>query len=76
MKLIKCSLLGSLALVAPSVSKKLPEVTDILPGFANILIDEISLSGVSSGGAMAIQMHVAFSQSITKVGVFAAAPYW
>lgn len=38
--------------------------------------DQISVSGVSSGGAMAIQVHVAYSASIMGVGVFAAPPYW
>lgn len=34
-----------------------------------------SLSGLSSGGFMAVQVHIAHSQSFKGVGVFAAGPY-
>lgn len=35
----------------------------------------ITVSGVSSGGFMAVQTHVAFSSEITSVGVVAGGPY-
>jgi poly(3-hydroxybutyrate) depolymerase len=41
----------------------------------NIDPDQISVSGLSSGGYMAVQMHVAYSGLIMGVGVLAAGPY-
>ncbi|XP_006814225.1 poly(3-hydroxybutyrate) depolymerase-like [Saccoglossus kowalevskii] len=37
--------------------------------------DQVSASGVSSGGYMAIQMHVAYSASVMGSGVLAGGPY-
>jgi len=42
----------------------------------NIDLNSITVSGVSSGGAMAIQYHVSYSKSIAGAGVIAAPPYW
>ena len=36
----------------------------------------ITVSGVSSGGYMAVQMHVAHSATVTGAGVIAGAPYY
>jgi hypothetical protein len=41
----------------------------------NVDKEQISVSGLSSGGYMAVQMHVAFSSSIVGAGVLAAGPY-
>jgi hypothetical protein len=41
----------------------------------NVDPDQISVSGLSSGGNMAVQMHVAFSSRIMGAGVLAAGPY-
>jgi poly(3-hydroxybutyrate) depolymerase len=38
--------------------------------------DGVTASGVSSGGYMAVQLHVAHSASISGVGVIAAGPYY
>jgi hypothetical protein len=35
----------------------------------------ISVSGISSGGFMAVQMHVAFSSEVSEAGVVAGGPY-
>ena len=35
-----------------------------------------TVSGLSSGGFMAVQHHVAFSKSVSAVGVLAGGPYW
>lgn len=35
----------------------------------------VTVSGASSGAAMATQMHIAFSEAISGVGVFAGPPY-
>jgi len=42
----------------------------------NIDMESITVSGVSSGAAMAIQFHVAFSSALRGVGVIAGPPYW
>jgi poly(3-hydroxybutyrate) depolymerase len=39
-------------------------------------IDEVSISGVSSGAFMAVQMGVAYSKTITGVGSIAGGIYW
>lgn len=36
----------------------------------------VTVSGVSSGGYMAVQMHIAFSASIKGAAIFAAGPYY
>ena len=36
---------------------------------------DISVSGVSSGGYMAVQMQVAHAQQVSGAGIFAAGPY-
>ena len=36
----------------------------------------VTVSGLSSGGYMAVQMHVAFSKTFSGVGVFAGGPYF
>ncbi len=45
-----------------------------LPSF-NIDENSISVSGVSSGGYLAQQFHVAYSQSVMGAGIIAAGPY-
>ena len=36
----------------------------------------VTVSGVSSGGAMATQLHLAFSKDISGVGILAGPPYY
>eukprot|EP00048_Salpingoeca_helianthica_P021853 m.14784 g.14784 ORF g.14784 m.14784 type:complete len:331 (+) comp6507_c0_seq1:72-1064(+) len=57
-----------LALLVCGSAQKLPQL--------NINKKQISVSGVSSGGAMATQVHVAHSSVIMGVGIFAGPPYW
>ncbi|MEM5277579.1 PHB depolymerase family esterase [Cupriavidus taiwanensis] len=60
-----CSLiLGTLALAAPV---QLPP--------EHVQPDQITTSGISSGGYMAVQMHVAHSALIKGAGVIAGGPY-
>ena len=42
----------------------------------NALKENVSLSGLSAGGFMAVQFHVAHSQYISGVGIFAGGPYY
>jgi len=46
-----------------------------LPGMLPIDKKTVTASGVSSGGAFAMQLHVAYSSIIQGVGYFAAPPY-
>jgi poly(3-hydroxybutyrate) depolymerase len=47
---------------------------DPLPSF-NVELAQSSVSGLSSGAFMAVQFHVAFSESLIGVGVVAGGPY-
>ncbi|XP_030834666.1 uncharacterized protein LOC100888183 [Strongylocentrotus purpuratus] len=38
--------------------------------------NQVSVSGLSAGGFVAVQVHVAYSASIMGVGVVAGGPYW
>lgn len=42
----------------------------------NVQRGSITTSGLSSGGFMSVQMHVAFSELFSGVGVFAGGPYY
>lgn len=44
-------------------------------GSYNVDIQQTSLSGISSGGYMSVQMHLIYSSMIKGVGVFAGGPY-
>ena len=41
----------------------------------NVDLDQTSVSGISSGGFMSVQLHLAYSSIISGVGVFAGGPY-
>jgi poly(3-hydroxybutyrate) depolymerase len=45
-------------------------------GQLNLQLDHISVSGLSSGGYMANQFHIAHSDWVDKVGIIAAGPYY
>ncbi|NCP63319.1 MAG: polyhydroxybutyrate depolymerase [Paraglaciecola sp.] len=45
-------------------------------GQLNLQLEHISLSGLSSGGYMANQFHLAHSDWVDKVGIIAAGPYY
>jgi poly(3-hydroxybutyrate) depolymerase len=45
-------------------------------GSYNVNPKETTVSGVSSGGYMAVQLGVAWSSTVRGVGVFAAGPFW
>lgn len=42
----------------------------------NVLEGSVTVSGLSSGGFMAAQMHVAYSSLFSGVGIFAGGPYY
>lgn len=51
------------------------ETAPPLPSY-KVNTKQISVSGVSSGGYMAQQLHVAFSNNITGAGIIAGGPYY
>ncbi|MFQ5546459.1 MAG: hypothetical protein ACE5FE_10800, partial [Acidiferrobacterales bacterium] len=61
-------MLAAFASYAAAVEKKLPAY--------NVDLQQTSVSGLSSGGFMATQFHVAFSSTISGVGVIAGGPYY
>jgi chitodextrinase len=64
---------GVLALVAAAPSATAQIVS--LPSF-NVDINQTSVSGLSSGGYMAVQFDVAFSAMLRGAGVIAGGPYY
>lgn len=46
------------------------------PQKLNLELDHISVSGLSSGGYMANQFHIAHSDWVNKVGIIAGGPYY
>lgn len=42
----------------------------------NLKTDSITVSGLSSGGYMANQLHLAYSDWVKGVGILAAGPYY
>ena len=61
-------LAGSLQLASASSPMKLESL--------NVQKGSVTVSGLSSGAFMAVQMHVAYSELIDGVGVFAGGPYY
>ena len=61
------ALLGALALAASAAAQDSPQLTLDPAG--------TTVSGLSSGAFMAVQMHVAFSDRIAGAGVIAGGPY-
>src|SRR5438445_8174116 len=63
-----------LALLTLATTELRAEVVS-LPKF-NIKLNETSVSGLSSGGYMAVQFHVAYSSLVKGAGVIAGGPYF
>lgn len=63
-------------IVASTVGVRLPSAAaaEVLPA-AVAAPDQVTVSGISSGGYMAVQMHVAHAADIVGAGVLAAGPY-
>ncbi|MGB9384955.1 MAG: PHB depolymerase family esterase, partial [Pseudolabrys sp.] len=68
MKRVGCIFALSLCFVSPVMA------APPLPSYG-VDINQTSVSGVSSGGAMAVQMHVAHSSIMRGVGVIAGVTY-
>jgi poly(3-hydroxybutyrate) depolymerase len=45
-------------------------------GTYRLIKDSITVSGISSGGSMATQLHVAFSKTFSGVGIVTGPPYY
>jgi predicted phage tail protein len=46
------------------------------PALGSYNITDVTVSGLSSGAFMAVQMHVAFSETINGAAIFAGGPYY
>ncbi|WP_026732749.1 extracellular catalytic domain type 2 short-chain-length polyhydroxyalkanoate depolymerase [Fischerella sp. PCC 9605] len=66
--ILTATLSWALALVQPAKAQELPSL--------NISRNNITVSGLSSGGFMAVQMHTAFSNRIQGAGVVAGGPFY
>ena len=70
------ALLAVLAALAGCSEPKTPRpATGRLPHLP-LAADGVTVSGISSGGAMAVQFHVAWSSLVHGAGVIAAGPYY
>ncbi len=65
---VAMAMLATFASTAVAAAKELPTY--------NVDLKQSSVSGLSSGGFMATQFHVAFSSTISGVGVVAGGPYY
>ena len=68
-RLLLSGILGGIVACVASVV----ECTERLPAIAADL-SQTSTSGISSGGYMAVQLHVAYSSLVIGVGVLAGGP--
>src|SRR5262249_5823096 len=68
-----CVLLVSFALFTALFCAEVFAAGPLPPLHADL--SETSISGVSSGGYMAVQFHVAYSSLVSGVGVIAGGPY-
>lgn len=78
--LTRAATLATLALSSSSVlatnDENLSASSTITLKSLNIQEGSVTVSGLSSGAFMAVQMHVAFSSLFDGVGVFAGGPYY
>jgi poly(3-hydroxybutyrate) depolymerase len=73
------ALVVALCACAPAVQPELSETeanVTVALGSYNVKLSETTVSGLSSGGYMAVQFGVAWSSIVRGVGVFAGGPYW
>jgi poly(3-hydroxybutyrate) depolymerase len=67
---------AALALAATVLAPAAHAVVVTLPKY-NVSVDQVSVSGISSGGYMAAQFHVAYSKTVRKgAGVVAGGPVY
>lgn len=67
-------LLVSGSLLASAFASVPASALESLPSY-NVNLEESSISGVSAGGFMAGQFHIAFSSKLKGVGIIAGGPY-
>lgn len=75
----KIALALALCACAPDADKGLPAASPRLTaalGSYNVNPSETTVSGISSGGYMAVQFGVSWSSIVRGVGVFAGGPFW
>ena len=79
MRIVKRSLMAvitTVAITCSANSQGADSLTDVREAHGlNIDQNQISVSGISSGGWMANQFHIAYSEKIMGIGILAAGPY-
>ncbi|MGH8619659.1 MAG: extracellular catalytic domain type 2 short-chain-length polyhydroxyalkanoate depolymerase [Burkholderiales bacterium] len=76
---IRTAVLCAALVFTSALRAAVPAPTDANVGYLPALgadLTQTSVSGVSSGGAMAVQFHVAHSSFVIGAGVLAGAPYY
>ena len=54
----------------------LPAAAAVTKPIGNYNVSDVTVSGLSSGAFMAVQLHVAYSSIISGAAVYAGGPYW
>src|SRR5271167_1584316 len=72
---VLCRIKSILIFVAVTAAPAIAADAPALRGF-NAAIEDSSISGISSGGFMAVQFATAWSSVIKGVGVVAGGPFW
>ena len=62
-------------LAVPAIAHNHQSASDEPLAAYNIDLSQTSVSGISSGGFMTVQMHAAHAENIVGIGVFAGGPY-
>lgn len=70
-------LCGSAAVVLACAGGAQAQIAELTKQGINLSVDtkDVAVSGISSGAAMAHQLHIAYSASLTGVGMVAGPPY-
>lgn len=69
-------MLAAIGLTATAVMSNPASAVVVLPKY-NVSFNDVSVSGISSGGYMAAQMHVAYSKTVKKgAGIVAGGPVY
>ena len=53
-----------------------PSLAAVAKPIGNYNVSDVTVSGLSSGAFMAVQLHVAYSSIISGAAVYAGGPYW
>jgi poly(3-hydroxybutyrate) depolymerase len=69
------AVISGLLVAGSMLASKATLATERLPSF-NVDLGQTTVSGLSSGGYMALQFHIAFSETVRGAGIVAGGPYF